>query len=109
VKQPLLPSPGTKKKHFAANFFGFISFNNNNNHIPFHCQMEQHITAKGLAEHTSVLASPEFEGRLPASQGEERTLRYLTTAFAQLGCSPAGDKQGTQSFTQIIYSFRTIK
>jgi hypothetical protein len=67
--------------------------------------MEQHITAKGLAEHTSVLASPEFEGRLPASQGEERTLRYLTTAFAQLGCSPAGDKQGTQSFTQIIYSF----
>jgi hypothetical protein len=56
--------------------------------------MEEHITAEGLAQHTSVLASAEFEGRLPASEGEELTLRYLTTAFAQLGCTPAGDKQG---------------
>jgi hypothetical protein len=56
------------------------------------------ITANGLAQHTRVLASPEFEGRLPASEGEERTLRYLTTAFAQIGCSPAGNKQGTEAW-----------
>ncbi len=50
------------------------------------------ITAEGLTEHTKVLASPEFEGRLPASAGEVLTLGYLATAFAQAGCTPGGDK-----------------
>ncbi len=40
------------------------------------------------AEHVRVLASDEFEGRAPASQGEEKTVTYLRDRFAELGCEP---------------------
>ncbi len=48
------------------------------------------ITAEGLIQHTLVLASDEFEGRLPASEGEIKTVDYLTRQFSALKCSPAG-------------------
>eukprot|EP00005_Dracoamoeba_jomungandri_P000354 CAMPEP_0174256420 /NCGR_PEP_ID=MMETSP0439-20130205/5655_1 /TAXON_ID=0 /ORGANISM="Stereomyxa ramosa, Strain Chinc5" /LENGTH=569 /DNA_ID=CAMNT_0015339013 /DNA_START=5 /DNA_END=1711 /DNA_ORIENTATION=- len=49
------------------------------------------ITAEGLANHTLILASDEFEGRLPASKGEEKTLKYLEEEFTKLGLEPGGD------------------
>ncbi|MDA1370559.1 MAG: M28 family metallopeptidase [Proteobacteria bacterium] len=41
-----------------------------------------------LHRHTSVLASDEFEGRAPATPGEEKTIAYLQEEFARLGIGP---------------------
>ncbi len=46
------------------------------------------ITADGLLQHIRVLASDEFEGRLPGSKGEELTVKYLTEQFRALGLEP---------------------
>ncbi len=52
------------------------------------------ITSEGLLRHTRMLASDEFEGRAPASPGEEKTLRYLVDQFKALGLKP-GNPDGT--------------
>lgn len=46
---------------------------------------EQSINATDLAQHIKVLASDEFGGRAPASEGEKLTLDYLTQAFKKMG------------------------
>lgn len=52
------------------------------------------ITPEDLLRHISVLASDEFEGRAPASPGEEKTVAYLSREFARLGLEP-GNPDGT--------------
>lgn len=51
-------------------------------------QAAQLITAEGLAAHIQVLASDEFEGRAPATRGEELTVAYLREQFESLGLQP---------------------
>ena len=46
------------------------------------------ITKEDLARHVQVLASDEFEGRAPASRGEEKTINYLIDQFKKLGMQP---------------------
>lgn len=46
------------------------------------------IDAEGLMRHIKVLASDEYEGRLPGTIGEEKTVAYLTVQFKTLGLSP---------------------
>lgn len=46
------------------------------------------ISSENLKQHTKVLSSDEFEGRLPATAGEEKTLEYLVNAFTEAGLSP---------------------
>ncbi|WP_435275676.1 M28 family metallopeptidase [Psychrobium sp. nBUS_13] len=46
------------------------------------------IDAQQLAEHVKVLASDEFGGRSPSSEGEKLTLEYLTKEFKALGFEP---------------------
>lgn len=56
------------------------------------------ISAEDLKLHTKVLSSDEFEGRLPATAGEKKTLDYLVNAFTQAGLKPGnGD-----SFLQLV-------
>lgn len=43
------------------------------------------ITEESLMSHIEVLSSDEFEGRAPATRGEELTLDYLTEQLAQMG------------------------
>ena len=43
---------------------------------------------KDLHSHIAVLASDEFEGRAPATAGEELTVNYLKEQFAALGLHP---------------------
>ncbi len=43
------------------------------------------ITADDIAAHVKVLASDEFEGRMPATAGEEKTLAYLQAQFKKFG------------------------
>jgi Zn-dependent M28 family amino/carboxypeptidase len=48
----------------------------------------ENITAGNLKKHISVLASDEFGGRAPASEGEEKTIQYLAEQFEALGLEP---------------------
>jgi len=52
------------------------------------------ISAEDLMKHIRVLASDEFEGRAPASQGEELTVNYLVEQFKALALQP-GAPDGT--------------
>jgi hypothetical protein len=49
------------------------------------------ITDAELHRHISVLASDEFEGRLPGTRGEELTLAYLTEQFSAVGVQPGNN------------------
>ncbi len=48
------------------------------------------IDPQALSRHVRVLASDEFEGRAPASPGEERTVQYLIEQFKASGLQPGG-------------------
>jgi len=52
------------------------------------------ITADGILAHIRTLASDEFEGRAPASLGEDRTVEYLVSQMKGLGLAP-GNPDGT--------------
>ena len=52
------------------------------------------ISAGTLLEATATLASDEFQGRAPGSEGETKTVEYLTEQFAALGLTP-GNPDGT--------------
>jgi len=47
------------------------------------------ITADALLRHVRVLSSDEFEGRAPATKGEELTVAYLTNQFQRMKLQPA--------------------
>jgi len=46
------------------------------------------ITTGDLVEDIAVLSSDEFEGRAPASKGEELTIQFLKAEFEKLGLAP---------------------
>lgn len=50
-----------------------------------------------LHEHIAVLASDEFEGRAPATPGEEKTINYLQAEFEALGIGPGNGDSYFQS------------
>ena len=49
------------------------------------------IRADNVAAHLRMLASDEFEGRAPASAGEDKTVAYLVEQFRKAGLRPAGE------------------
>lgn len=55
---------------------------------------EQAIDADGMLAHIRVLASDEFEGRGPATEGEEKTVAYLSEQMRRVGLQP-GNPDGT--------------
>ncbi|NIM91156.1 MAG: M28 family peptidase [Candidatus Aminicenantes bacterium] len=46
------------------------------------------ITAEDLSRDVQILSSDEFEGRAPASKGEELTVAFLKEEFEKLGLKP---------------------
>ncbi|HEV8384342.1 MAG TPA: M28 family metallopeptidase, partial [Candidatus Acidoferrales bacterium] len=52
------------------------------------------ISGGSVLNHIKKLASDEFEGRAPASKGEELTVRYLTEQFRTASLAP-GNPNGT--------------
>ena len=52
------------------------------------------VSAERLMEHIKILSSDEFGGRAPGSEGEEKTVSYLTEKFKQIGLTP-GNPDGT--------------
>ncbi len=57
------------------------------------------ITAESLLEHVRVMSDDTFEGRLPGTVGEEKTVAYLTEQFKAMGLQP-GNPDG--SFVQRV-------
>ena len=51
-------------------------------------QVYQNIDTKELKQHTKTISSDEFEGRLPTTAGETKTLDYLVKHFKALGYQP---------------------
>ncbi|MFO7799213.1 MAG: M28 family peptidase [Rhodohalobacter sp.] len=54
-------------------------------------QAAESITAESLMSHIEVLSSDEFEGRAPATQGEDLTVNYLVETMEQIGVAPGMD------------------
>src|SRR5262245_7894450 len=52
------------------------------------------IESQPILEHIKVLSADDFEGRLPGTPGEEKTVQYLEKKFAELGLKP-GNTDGT--------------
>ncbi|MCL7714594.1 M28 family metallopeptidase [Stenotrophomonas mori] len=52
------------------------------------------IDPAALSRHVQVLASDAFEGRAPASAGEQRTVDYLVEQFREAGLQPGGEDGG---------------
>src|SRR3546814_14438396 len=57
-------------------------------------QAENAITTDLLLAHIKVLASDEFEGRLPGTSGEDKSVAYITEQFKALKLAP-GNPDGT--------------
>lgn len=49
---------------------------------------EQSITESSLLNHIEILSSDEFEGRAPATHGDELTIDYLVSQFEDIGIAP---------------------
>lgn len=59
------------------------------------------LSAEALLAHVRVLASDEFEGRAPGTNGERLTLDYISRSFAAAGLSPgARNAAGERSWFQ---------
>src|SRR5258708_33839930 len=52
------------------------------------------VDTKALLDHVKVLASDEYEGRAPGTQGETLSGNYIADAFKQVGPQP-GNTEGT--------------
>ncbi len=59
--------------------------------------------AKRLSEEVKILSSDAFEGRGPATPGEEKTLEYVIGQMQEAGLQPGGDlKDGKRLWTQAV-------
>ena len=52
------------------------------------------VTEADLREHIAVLASDDFEGRAPGTEGEAKTVKYIADAWTRAGLKP-GAKDGS--------------
>ncbi|MFC5741999.1 M28 family peptidase [Dyella tabacisoli] len=59
------------------------------------------IVVPDLARHIKVLASDEFEGRMPGSKGEQRTTDYLIQQFQRIGLEPGNNGSWLQTVPYI--------
>lgn len=65
---------------------------------------QEKVDAERLSNHVKVLASDEFEGRGIATEGEKKTVQYLSEQFKAAGLQPGGDKgdDGQRGWTQAV-------
>ena len=59
----------------------------------------QSLNAEDLMQHVQVLASDEYEGRMPGTEGGRKTVAYLTEQFKAMGLQP-GNPDG--SYVQAV-------
>ena len=54
------------------------------------------ITADDMKKHIAVIASDGFQGRFPGTEGEDKTVNYLTEQFRLIGLNPANGDSFSQ-------------
>lgn len=59
------------------------------------------ITAEDLSKDVAILSSDEFEGRAPASKGEEKTIKFLKEEFQKLGLKPGNGESFFQEVPMV--------
>jgi Zn-dependent M28 family amino/carboxypeptidase len=64
------------------------------------------VDGSRLLAHIEVLASDEFEGRLPGTVGEEKTVAYLVEQFQSIGLAP-GNPDGSYSQDVTLVGIRS--
>ncbi|MDA8018101.1 MAG: M28 family peptidase [Thermoanaerobaculia bacterium] len=64
----------------------------------------QDFSAERLDQHVRTLSDDWFEGRAPGTPGEDKTVAYLSGAFASIGLQPGGDlrSDGSRAWTQDV-------
>jgi len=62
------------------------------------------VDTQRLSDWTRALAADDFQGRAPGTQGEARTIAYLSEQFRALGLEPGGENGG---WTQRVPLIRT--
>lgn len=79
-----------KRIHLALSFFAMLLFlfNGCTNQSSGIEDALASITAEDLKKDVEILSSDEFEGRSPASKGEELTIEFLKNEFQALGLKP---------------------
>nr|WP_283938561.1 M28 family metallopeptidase [Sphingomonas alba] len=66
------------------------------------------IDPQRLAQHVQTLGSDAFEGRGPATEGETKTVAYMSDQFAKTGLQPGGDiVNGQRTWTQAVPLLRS--
>ncbi len=70
------------------------------------------LSSEALLEHVRVLASDEFEGRAPGTNGERLTVEYLERAYAAAGLQPGvtlpnGQRSWRQETTLVAATLTT--
>lgn len=59
------------------------------------------VSTEDLSMHIKVLASDEFGGRAPGTDGEEKTVAYLTQQFQRLGLKPGNGDSYVQTVPMV--------
>lgn len=59
------------------------------------------VSTEDLSMHIKVLASDEFGGRAPGTDGEEKTVAYLTQQFQRLGLKPGNGNSYVQTVPMV--------
>lgn len=54
-------------------------------------QAEQAINAQTIKKHIAVLADDSMQGRKPFSEGEQKTIRYISEQFKKIGLAPGNN------------------
>jgi Zn-dependent M28 family amino/carboxypeptidase len=70
---------------------------------PARARADSAVEPARLSAHVKTLASDAFEGRAPATPGEQKTVAYLIEQMKAAGLQPGGDlKDGTRAWTQDV-------
>ncbi|MEM9761161.1 MAG: M28 family peptidase [Pseudomonadota bacterium] len=64
----------------------------------------QDFSVERIDHHIRTLSDDWFEGRAPGTPGEDKTVAYLSGAFASVGLQPGGDlrSDGSRAWTQDV-------
>lgn len=67
-------------------------------------ETEASISTENLSDIVKVLASDEFEGRAPGTDGETKTVDYLIEKFKEIGLEPGGRNGGWTDPVTLVHS-----
>ncbi len=70
---------------------------------PLASQQAPSFDAARIAKHVQTLGSDAYEGRAPATKGEQMTVDYISKEFAAAGLQPGGEVvNGQRQWTQRV-------